>query len=413
METMTRAAARRTALAATGLDRPRPAKVTARHLRTAFTRMGLVQIDSVARVVRSHYLPFFSRLGPYPRTTLDRLLGSAPRMGVEYWAHAAAFVPPETWLHFAGSRAEWWRRDFGQRHPETGTMFRDLLESILECLDTGPKTARAVGELVDHDLPERHRGHWGWNPSQVKLGLEALFAAGVVSAAARNEHFERVYGLPADVSPLLPRTPLSFGPESAPKLGLERGAELRRGVSGIENSTVELTRTAARALGVARPDDLADYFRQLRAPTDAAITELLATGELAEVDVEGTTALRWHSARTPRRVGARALLAPFDPLVFYRPRAEWLFDFRYRIEIYTPPARRVHGYYVMPFLLDDRLVARVDVHRDESARTLRAHSVSWEPGEHHPEALLEELRELARWLGMSAVDFAGTHLPLS
>lgn len=413
MEKMTRAAARRTAIAATGLARTRPEKVTARHLRTAFNTMGLTQIDSVARVVRSHYLPFYSRLGPYPRETLDRLLYSSPRMGVEYWAHAAAFVPPETWRHFERSRREWWRNDYGQRHPETGAEFRALQASILDVLETGPKSARAVAELVDHDLPERHRGHWGWNPSQVKVALEALFAAGVISAAGRNDHFERIYALPHDVSPILPETPLTYGTTADPDLGLAPEAKRPRGISGAENDIVELTRIAARALGVARPQDLADYFRQLRSPTDSAIAELIETGELREIEVEGVPALKWHRARTPRRVDARALLAPFDPLVFYRPRIEWLFDFHYRIEIYTPEAQRVHGYYVTPFLLGERLVARVDLHRDRAANTLRAHRVTWEPGEEHSAELITELVEMAKWLGLGTVDLEGTHLPLS
>ncbi|WP_246475895.1 winged helix-turn-helix domain-containing protein [Brevibacterium renqingii] len=413
MQKMTREAARRTAIAATGLDRPRPSTVTARHLKSVFATMGLTQIDSVARVVRSHYLPFFSRLGPYPRATLDRLLYSSPRMGVEYWAHAAAFVPPETWKHFARSRAEWWRNDYGQRHPETGERFRALQCSVLSALTTAPRTAREVAELVDHDLPERHRGHWGWNPSQVKLALESLFSAGVVSTAGRNDHFERIYALTRDVSAELPEVPLSYGTGDRPGLGLEPSASRPRGVSGVENDVLELTRIAARALGIARPEDLADYFRQLRAPTDAAIAELLSTGELREVDVDGAAALRWHRARTPREVHARALLAPFDPLVFYRPRIEWLFDFHYRIEIYTPAAQRVHGYYVTPFLLGDRLVGRVDLHRDRAADTLRAHRVSWEAGEEHTDELLRELQTMAEWLGLGAVDLEGTHLPLS
>ncbi|RBP66148.1 hypothetical protein DFO66_10391 [Brevibacterium sanguinis] len=414
MEKMTLSAARRTAIAATGLARPRPAAVTARQLRTVFATLGLVQIDSVARVVRAHYLPFFSRLGPYPRETLDRLLGTAPRMGVEYWAHAAAYVPPETLRHFERMRTEWWRGDYGQRHAETGTQFRRLQRSVLEVLEAGPKSARDVAALVDHEIPERDRGHWGWNPSQVKLALEALFMAGVVSCAARNDHFERIYALPRDVHPLLPRPDLVYGPAWAPTLGIDGGQEARRrGVSGTSNDVLELTRIAAKALGVARPDCLADYFRQSRAETDAAIAELLGTGELVEVDVAGTAALKWHAARTPRRVTARALLAPFDPLVFHRPRIEWLFDFHYRIEIYTPAARRVHGYYVLPFLLGDRLVARVDLHRDSRAKTLRAHRITWEPGHEHTAELRAELEAMARWLGAEALDIEGTHLPLS
>ena len=413
MQKMSLAAARRTAIAATGLDRPRPTKVTARELKSVFNTLGLTQIDSVSRVVRSHYLPFYSRLGPYPRKTLDRLFYSEPRMGVEYWAHAAAFVPPETWRHFERTRSEWWRNDYGQFHPETGPDFRRLQHNVLEVLAAGPKTARQVADLVDHEVPERKRDHWGWNPSQVKLALEALFAARVISSSGRNDHFERIYALTHEVSADLPETPLGFGTSCAPELGITAGAERPRGVSGTKNNHLELTRIAARALGIARPEDLADYFRQRRAPTDEAISSLIASGELLEVDVEGTRALKWHAARTPRRVDARALLAPFDPLVFYRPRIEWLFNFHYRIEIYTPAAKRVHGYYVLPFLLGDRLVGRVDLHRDGAAETLRALKVTWEPGEEHPEELLEELRDMAKWLGLSAVDMGDTHLPLS
>lgn len=413
MQKMTLSAARRTAIAATGLDRPRPTRVTARHLKSTFNRMGLTQIDSVSRVVRAHYLPYFSRLGPYPRETLDRLFYSAPRMGVEYWAHAAAFVPPETWRHFERTRAEWWRNDYGQRHPESGAAFRALQESALVVLGSGPKSARAVADLVDHEIPERNRGHWGWNPSQVKIALESLFAGGVISAAGRNDHFERVYALPRDVSPDLPRTGLSYGPASHPELGLDPEAQRPRGVSGAADNVLELTRIAARALGIARPDCLADYFRQHRAPTDEAITSLISSGELIEVEVAGTRALKWHAAKTPRTVAARALLAPFDPLVFYRPRIEWLFDFRYRIEIYTPAKDRVHGYYVLPFLLGERLVGRVDLHRDQASNTLRALKVTWEPGQEHEEDLAAELCEMAKWLSLDAVDMAGTHLPLS
>lgn len=414
MQKMTLSAARRTAIAATGLDRPRPAQVTARHLKSTFARLGLTQIDSVSRVVRAHYLPYYSRLGPYPRETLDRLLYSAPRMGVEYWAHAAAFVPPETWRHFEQSRTEWWRNDYGQRHPESGAAFRELQASVLDALEDGPKTARGVADVVDHEIPERHRGHWGWNPSQVKMALEALFAGGTVSATGRNDHFERIYALPPDVSDVLPQTPLAYGPSQTPELSLvDPAASRQRGISGTENNVLELTRIAARALGIARPGCVADYFRQQRAPTDEAIRTLLETGELIEVDVEGTRALKWHTARTPRRVDARALLAPFDPLVFYRPRIEWLFDFHYRIEIYTPAKDRVHGYYVLPFLLGERLVGRVDLHRDQAADTLRALKVTWEPGEEHAEELALELCEMAKWLGLGAVDMSGTHLPLS
>src|SRR5699024_4211664 len=164
----------------------------------------------ISRVIRSHYLPFFSRLGPYQRATIDRLLYSSPRMGGEYWAHAAPFVPPETWKHFSRSRAEWWRADYGRRHPETGAAVRNLQSCVRAARAAAPKWARDVSEVVEHDLPERHRGHWGWNPSQVKVALEALFAGGIISAAGRNDHFERIYALTRDVSAELPEIPLSY-----------------------------------------------------------------------------------------------------------------------------------------------------------------------------------------------------------
>src|SRR5699024_6591682 len=218
MQTMTRSAARRTAIAATGLDRPRPATVTARHLRSVFATMGVTQIDSVARVIRSHYLPFFSRLGPYQRATLDRLLYSSPRMGVEYWAHAAAFVPPETWKHFSRSRAEWWLVDYGQRHPETGEAFRNLQSSVLAALEEGPRSGRDVSEVVAQAAPASHRGHCGWHPSQVNVAPEALSAGGIISSAGCTDPFERIYALTRAVAGGPPELPLSYGTGARPRL---------------------------------------------------------------------------------------------------------------------------------------------------------------------------------------------------
>ncbi|WP_245873435.1 winged helix-turn-helix domain-containing protein [Brevibacterium ihuae] len=400
---LSREAARRCALAASGFARPRPERVTRRHLRTVFDTLGLVQIDSVARVARSHYLPFYSRLGPYPTAALDSLLRAPDPMGVEYWMHEAAYVPPSSLAHAAGRRADWFRRDYGQRDPVTGPAFVRLLGDLEAALADGPGTARDLGARVEHDIPERARDHWGWNPSRVKAGLEALLRAGRVSVAARTPSFERVYALPGDVHPGLPVPDLRFGPDDDPELGLRPGAgRLPRGVGGAADDAEALVRIAARAIGIGTVHCLADYFRQPIAPVRAAVKTLVRTGELVEVDVEGTRAYRWHAARTPRRIAARALLAPFDPLVFTRDRLRWLFDFDYRIEIYTPAPDRVHGYYVMPFLLGEDMVGRVDLAADRRADALVAHRVHWE-GEAHPEALAAELAELGRWLRLGSV----------
>lgn len=400
---MTPEAARRTGLAASGLARPRPERPDAGHLRRTFARLGVVQVDSVQAVTRSHYLPFFSRLGAYPRATLDRLLWEDPRMGVEYWAHEAAYVAPETVGHFHGKRAEWFIRDYGQRDPDTGADFVALMERTLDELAAGAGSARELGERVPHSLPERERSHWGWNPSRVKSALEALLHSGRAAAAGRNAQFERVYALPEHVHPALPRPGAVWGPEDDPELGRRPGVgSIPRGVTGAEDDALALTRIAAPALGVGTVDCFADYFRQPRALTARAVAALAETGELVEVDVAGVRAWRWHAAVTPRRVEGSALLAPFDPLVFNRRRLSWLFGFDYRIEIYTPAARRRYGYYVMPFLHDGRMAARVDV-RVRRAEGVLAAGVHMEPGEDCWEAVEAELGELAEWLGLDEV----------
>ncbi|MBE8146133.1 YcaQ family DNA glycosylase [Brevibacterium casei] len=374
--------------------------------------MGLAQIDSVARVVRSHYLPFYSRLGPYERARLDRLLYRAPRMGVEYWAHAAAFVP---------------RRPGG-----TSTAPRRMVAQRLRAPRPADRrgvpppavsTPRRTGS-GSADRAHRRRARRPRDPRTPPrpLGLESESgedgARGPVrggsSERGRTQRPLRTPLRPAPRrQPLLGETPLSYGTDADPELGLRTSdAARRRGISGRDNDVLALTRIAARALGVARPDCLADYFRQPQAPTDAAIEVLLATGELVEVDVEGTPALVARGEDSAHRRGA-GVARPLRPLVFYRRRIEWLFGFHYRIEIYTPAAKRVHGYYVPPFLLGDRLVGRVDLHRDRAAGVLRAHRVTWEPGEEHCDELVAELSAMGRWLGADALDVAGTHVPLS
>lgn len=409
-------AARRIALAASMLSGPRPERVTAHHLKKVLDTLGVVQIDSVARVVRSHYLPFFSRLGPYPMSRLDRLL-HVEHHAIEYWTHEAAYARPEVIAAFDRTREEWFRHDYGQRDAEHGADFRTLMADVEEALVSAPGTARELDSRIRHDIPEGDRDHWGWNPSRVKSAAEALFRAGRISVTARNRHFERVYALPGDVSPALPLPPLHFGPASEPALGATPGiGSIPRGISGVDNDLGFLVTTAAKALGVATTSGLADYFRQPVTEVRPVVADLEARGILEPVRVAGLRAHLWPDARRPRRVEATALLAPFDPFVFDRRRIAWLFDFDYRIEIYTPAVKRRYGYYVLPFLFGERLVARVDLARHAASRTLRVEAVHWEPwcaGEERlraASALEGELEAMRTWLDLDEV-WCAPHRP--
>ncbi len=379
--------ARRIALAAQGFTRPRPGverPVTARHVAAVVERLGFFQIDSVNVLQRAHYLPLYSRLGPYDVDLLHRASSRAPRRLFEYWAHEAALVDVRLWQAFqfrmeSGARM-WGGMDrISRERPELVSWVLD------EVRLRGPLTAREI----EHDVP-RVRDHWGWNWSEVKLALEYLFYKGQVTAARRNAAFERVYDLPERV---IPQARLDDPPMDA--------AEAHR----------VLVAHAASALGVATPQCLRDYFRMDPALTRAAIDDLVEIGELLPAAIAGwkRPAYLHRDAVQPRKVAARALLSPFDPLVFERTRTERLFDFRYRIEIYVPADQRVHGYYVLPFLLGDRLVARVDLKADRRAGVLVVHG-AWAES-HAPEntaaELADELRLMARWLGLDAIDPPG------
>jgi uncharacterized protein YcaQ len=375
--------ARRIALAAQGFTRPRPglaAEVTSRHVGRVIDRLGFFQIDSVNVLQRAHYLPLYSRLGPYDVEILHRASGRSPRRLFEYWAHEAALVDVALWQAFQ------FRMESGARM--WGGMVRifeekpEFVEWVLsEVRDRGPLTAREI----EHDVP-RTKEDWGWNWSEVKAALEYLFYKGRVTAARRNAAFERVYDLPERV---IPAAQLGAPPLSA--------AEAHR----------VLVSHAATAIGVGTAQCLRDYFRLAPASTKAAIDDLVEAGELLPATIAGwkRPAYLHRDAVQPRKVSARALLSPFDPLVFERTRGEKLFDFRYRIEIYVPAHKRVHGYYVLPFLLGDRLVARVDLKADRQAGVLVVHG-AW--AESHAPAstaheLAAELRLMARWLGLDSV----------
>ncbi len=381
-------AARRVALAAQGFGRPRPAgEPGVRAVADVVRRLGAVQIDSVNVLARAHYLPILARIGPYDRARLDDCSGRAPRSLFEYWGHEAALLP--VGMH----RLMRWRMD--RVHDDAwGGMVRvqreqpGLVREVAEVVRaTGPVTATELEATFSH-IERGSREHWGWNWSAVKRALEYLFWAGEITSAGRDSAFRRRYASPQAV---LPRAALD-APTPTP-------AEAHR----------ELVVMAARALGVATAADLADYFRMPTAPTREAIAELLGTGELVEVAVpDWPVAYAPAGFSVPRKVPASALLAPFDPLIWFRPRTERLFGMRYRIEIYTPAQQRVHGYYVLPFLHDEQLVARVDLKADRASGRLLVQAVHPE-GEVRPEsveALARTVREAAGWLDLAEVHVA-------
>jgi uncharacterized protein len=377
---MTLAQARRVALAAQGLAAPRPSgSLDIRHLRRSLRQLGALQIDSVNVVARAHLLTLHARLGDVDPALLD---AAAYRRGelFEYWAHEAAYVPAA--LHPLLR----WRMAERQAHP--GARVRSLLAQEPGYLDAVRAELAACGPLTASELADpgdRSGPWWGW--AKGKVALERLFATGEVAIAGRRG-FTRVYDLTERVIPAVVLAEPTPPPEEAQRA---------------------LLLLAARSQGVATADDLADHFR-LRLPrARPLLAELVRDGRLAEVRVDGWDAPAYlhPDATVPRRVEARALLCPFDPVVWYRPRAERLFGFRYRIEIYTPAERRVHGYYVLPFLLGDRLVARVDLKADRAARRLRvlgAFTESHARSGGVAPALAAALREMASWLALDEVE---------
>ena len=378
------AQARRIALAAQGFGAPRPVRVAAAQLRRTVARLGLHQIDSVNVLVRAHYLPAFSRLGPYDRGLIERdAWGAAPRGRrlFEYWAHEASLLPLEMhpvlrWRMVSAERGELGWRSLRAYAVER----RAEAEAILSRI-------RAEGPLAASDFEEgKGRSGW-WEWGDTKRALEWLFWAGLITAATRRSSFERVYDLTERVIP-------------AAILALPTPAEA--------DSKRALVAKAAEALGIATETDLRDYFRLRPEAARQAIAELAEEGVLLPATVEGWTRPAWvhRDSGRPRRIRGQALLAPFDPLVWERSRTERLFGFRYRIEIYTPAEKRVHGYYVLPFLLDEALVARVDLKADRQGSRLLVKRTTLEPGA-PPETsarLGAELDLMARWVGLERVE---------
>jgi uncharacterized protein YcaQ len=372
------AEARRIALAAQGFADPTPrTAVDRRHLRRVLGRVGMIQMDSVNVLVRSHYLPSFSRLGPYPREILDRMAYQRPRELFEYWGHEASLIPMALHPLFR------WRMTRGDAWGGMLRVSRERPEYVASVL----AEVAEHGPIGSSDLsdPGVKRGPW-WGWADGKRALEWLYWTGRLAAAERR-NFQRLYDLPERV---IPAEVLS-----APTPSEE---EAHRG----------LLRLAARSLGVGTAADLADYVRLTVPEARPRIAELVEGGSLERVTVEGWTqpAFLDPGARVPRQVEARALLSPFDSLVWFRPRVARLFGMEFRLELYVPAPGRRWGYYVLPFLLGDRLVGRTDLKADRKERTLLVQAAYAEPDGDRAEvtaALAGELRRMAGWLGLERV----------
>jgi len=387
------AQARRVTLAAQGFADPRPGGATdLRHLRRVLRRIHLIQMDSVNVLQRAHFMPLYSRLGPYPVELLERAAYRRPRDLFEFWGHEASLIttdlqPLFRWRMARAGELAWGNmRRVVQEQPE-------LVARVLAVVrERGPITAAEI----EHDEPRRS-DHWGWNWSSVKQALEWLFYSGEITAAERTTSFARRYDLPERVLP---------------------AAVLNAPTPAEPDALRALVELSARALGVAAEPELRDYFRL---PVDGfkrAVAELVDDQVLRPVTVPGWKQPTYlhHEARLPRWVRAATLVSPFDPLIWERGRTERLFGMNYRIEIYVPAPQRLYGYYVLPFLLGDQLVARVDLKADRKTGELLVPAAWLEPGAGQDEtavALAAELHRLAGWLGLDRIatpergDFAG------
>jgi len=389
---LTQALARRIAIAAQGFADPRPVpgQATMRHIQRVIDRIGVIQIDSVNVLTRSQYLPFFSRHGAYDTVLVDRARDVAPRRLIEYWAHEASLIPPQMWalLNFRMKRAlsDSWggMQRVVREHPE-------LVQAVFaEVTARGPITSRQLETALAQDLP-RDNSEWGWNWSLVKSALEHLFWSGQISSAGRTSQFERRY---AALERVLPRPVAvqAISPSLRPS---------------DDDAFRQLMLIAAKAHGVGTEQCLRDYFRLKPEQARPALEALVASGDLVPVSIDGwkRPAYLHKDARIPRKLHVEALLSPFDSLIWQRDRTLALFNFHYRLEIYVPAGQRIYGYYVLPFLYGDTLVARVDLKADRVANELRAHAIHWEPGappEARP-ALDRQLASMASWLGLRGV----------
>jgi uncharacterized protein YcaQ len=382
---LSRAQARRVALVAQGFRDPRHTTPTMRTFSRTLARTGVLQVDSVNVLQRAHYMPLFSRMGPYDQDLFTRAVEKNPRRMVEYWAHVQAYMPVELWPVMR-PRMEHYRAS-----PRWGTWLGPKRELAAQVLEQVRERGEVTAKHLDDGQP-RVKENWGWNWSEARKALDYLFTVGDLAIARRTAQFEPVYDLPERVLP---------------------AAVLEAPTPSEAEATKELVRRAAVSHGVATLRCLTDYYRlqfvagQGQRAAQVAIDELVEDGELLPATIEGwkRPAYLHRDAALPRKLDARAVLSPFDPVVWERERTEKVFDFHYRIEIYVPEPKRQYGYYVLPFLLGDSIVGRVDLKADRATGTLRVQAAYAEeaapPDTAHE--LAEELRDLARWLGLEEI----------
>jgi uncharacterized protein YcaQ len=385
MTTVSASEARRLALVAQGFGSSPRGRVTTEHLTDAIARLGVLQLDSVNVFERSHYLPMFSRLGTYDTALLDHMLFDphVPATHVEYWAHEAAFIPVESWPLW-----QWKMRELSERNARPDSWLaqhRKLADDLLARLHSdGPATFSQLEGKRD-----QRRGSW-WDWSDVKLALEYLFEDGAITAIGRT-NFQRIYAPVADVIPHHLVDTVVDQPVARRALVLD----------------------AVRALGIGVLADIADYYRFKLAPTTVALDELVESGAIDRVEVDGWThrgeavdAYMVSGTTIPTRAPrVSTILTPFDPITWNRARASRMFGFDYRIEIYTPAAKRVYGYYSLPILMDDALVGRIDLKADRKTRTLIVKSAHWEPKrpKNAAERLSDVIRRAASWRGLENI----------
>ncbi len=372
--------ARRIALAAQGFDRPRPeCEVDIRHLRRAIRQIGLLQLDFVNVLVPAHYLVLYSRLGAYERARLNHLVYQR-REFTEQWAHEASIVPIDVWPLLAYRRHDY--------QPWPGSPIAKLkgkstyLAQVLNLIANN-------GAVTSQDLPPaaaQKRRPGDWHRSLPRWALECHFGRGAVAVADRLPNFQRVYDLPERL----------IDPQHLEKSVSRKDAQR------------ELLGLAAKSYGIATMRDLADYYRMSSREAAPRVAELVEAGDVCHVSVEGwkEPGFLARGSRTPRKLSCSSLLSPFDPVVWFRPRAERLFDFHYRIEIYVPANKRRWGYYVLPYLLDDRIVARVDLKADRKKKqllVLATHKEEDIDEDRSIEHLADELKSLASWLDLERI----------
>jgi uncharacterized protein len=379
VESLSTAQARRIALVAQGFRDPRHTTPTMRTLSRTLARTGVLQVDSVNVLQRAHFMPLFSRMGPYDVELLRRASERRPRRLIEFWAHVQALMPVDLWPVMQH------RMDRYRTNPRWGDWQRSNPRLVARMLEEVGRRGASTARELDDGAP-RDKTNWGWNWSEARKALDYLFLVGDLAIASRNSAFECVYDLPERVLP--PHVLATPTPEPA-------------------DAHRELVSRAAMSHGVGTEQCLRDYFRMEVAEVKPAIRSLVDDGELLPVTIEGwkRPAYLHRDATLPRRVRARALLSPFDPVVWERERTQRLFGFRYRIEIYVPAPKREYGYYVLPFLLGDRIVGRVDLKADRKSGRLLVQASYAE--EHAPpetaHELAEELRDLALWLTLDEI----------